>query len=213
MMKSLRLIGAACGCLCTLVSITVNAATIALSDFSSDLDGWTVVGDGIVTHVSTGGNPGGFLQSTDTASGSNTDAFAPVEFLGNWSAYENVGSVSADLAIIADNNNNHTEGVEFFISGSGSSASFRFSTSEGPSTGTWTTYTLPISESDWDVSGDWDTLLSNVEVFRIDLEFIHGTEVTGLDNVRLTTVPIPAAAWFFGSGLLGLIAIARRKAS
>lgn len=31
-------------------------------------------------------------------------------------------------------------------------------------------------------------------------------------NVRLTSVPVPAAVWLFGSGLIGLIGLARRKA-
>jgi hypothetical protein len=36
---------------------------------------------------------------------------------------------------------------------------------------------------------------------------------TQLDNISLSTspVPLPAAVWFFGSGLLGLVGIARRK--
>ena len=32
-----------------------------------------------------------------------------------------------------------------------------------------------------------------------------------IDNVTVSAVPVPAAAWLFGSGLLGLIGIARRK--
>jgi hypothetical protein len=31
------------------------------------------------------------------------------------------------------------------------------------------------------------------------------------DNVRLNTIPLPASVWLFGSGLLGLVGIARRK--
>ena len=33
---------------------------------------------------------------------------------------------------------------------------------------------------------------------------------TNFDNVRLTAVPLPAAAWLFGSALLGLAGVARR---
>ena len=33
----------------------------------------------------------------------------------------------------------------------------------------------------------------------------------GITEIRATVIPIPAAAWLFGSGLLGLIGIARRK--
>lgn len=31
------------------------------------------------------------------------------------------------------------------------------------------------------------------------------------DGMALTTIPVPAAVWLFGSGLLGLVSIARRK--
>ena len=34
----------------------------------------------------------------------------------------------------------------------------------------------------------------------------------GLDGVSISIVPIPPAAWLFGSGLVGLIGLARRKA-
>ena len=32
-----------------------------------------------------------------------------------------------------------------------------------------------------------------------------------LDNIKVSTVPVPAAVWLFGSGLLGLAGVARRK--
>lgn len=48
-----------------------------------------------------------------------------------------------------------------------------------------------------------------------DLSLYSGPElpVIGFDDIRLevTTVPVPAAVWLFGSGLLGLIGIARRS--
>ena len=40
---------------------------------------------------------------------------------------------------------------------------------------------------------------------------LYGSEVYFGDYQALSAVPIPAAAWLFGSGLLGLIGIARRK--
>lgn len=39
----------------------------------------------------------------------------------------------------------------------------------------------------------------------------HSSSVVWFDDVSVSTIPIPAAAWLFGSGLLGLIGIARRK--
>ena len=32
-----------------------------------------------------------------------------------------------------------------------------------------------------------------------------------IDNLQVSAVPVPAAAWLFGSGLLGLTGIARRR--
>ena len=40
----------------------------------------------------------------------------------------------------------------------------------------------------------------------------NGGNIADLSNVRaFSVVPVPAAAWLFGSGLLGLVGIARRK--
>ena len=43
-----------------------------------------------------------------------------------------------------------------------------------------------------------------------------GSAITPLDfvngNVAISAVPVPAAVWLFGSGLLGLIGVARKKA-
>ncbi len=37
-------------------------------------------------------------------------------------------------------------------------------------------------------------------------------DVTWIDSITYSTVPIPSAVWLFGSGLIGLIGLARRKA-
>lgn len=39
----------------------------------------------------------------------------------------------------------------------------------------------------------------------------HSSSTVWFDNVAIGAVPVPAAAWLFGSGLLGLAGIARRK--
>ena len=46
----------------------------------------------------------------------------------------------------------------------------------------------------------------------LDVEIPDGGIDAGMALVNATVVPVPAAVWLFGSGLLGLIGIARRKA-
>jgi uncharacterized membrane protein YdfJ with MMPL/SSD domain len=51
---------------------------------------------------------------------------------------------------------------------------------------------------------------------RVQILSNHGsTFVTGISEAafEVTAVPVPAAAWLFGSGLLGLAGIARKKTS
>lgn len=62
-----------------------------------------------------------------------------------------------------------------------------------------------------DTGGDnkWDQLVFNVDgVKRIELN-MGGSGA--IDNIQYSVVPVPAAAWLFGTGLLGLVGVARRK--
>ena len=47
----------------------------------------------------------------------------------------------------------------------------------------------------------------------VDADFLNnGGQIAGLSNVSaFSVVPVPAAVWLFGSGLLGLVGVARRK--
>jgi len=53
----------------------------------------------------------------------------------------------------------------------------------------------------------------------LGLAGIHSIRLTqnsstiGFDNLTFNAVPVPAAVWLFGSGLIGLIGVARRKKS
>lgn len=55
-----------------------------------------------------------------------------------------------------------------------------------------------------------DGLMADHVVFSISAS--SGFETIGMDNIAfVSAVPVPAAVWLFGSGLLGLIGISRRK--
>lgn len=61
-----------------------------------------------------------------------------------------------------------------------------------------------------DVTYTSGSLMGNLTVGHIDGVFDSTGVVAKLGEV--TVVPVPAAVWLFGSGLIGLIGIARRKA-
>jgi len=65
------------------------------------------------------------------------------------------------------------------------------------------------------------TAIDSTEGLTLSLSLtgIHSIRLTqngstiGFDNLTFNAVPVPAAVWLFGSGLIGLIGIARRKKS
>jgi len=72
--------------------------------------------------------------------------------------------------------------------------------------------TTPATSGSYDPLDDsWSLLWSKTFSITVqDLGNIGGTIDLALGGT-LTTVPVPAAVWLFGSGLLGLVGIARRK--
>ena len=61
--------------------------------------------------------------------------------------------------------------------------------------------------------GEWTGTIVMVGNTGKDWEVFDGTPYSEVFSIRVvTTVPVPAAVWLFGSGLIGLIGFARRKA-
>ena len=70
----------------------------------------------------------------------------------------------------------------------------------------------------WDVTGgntytSVDVVSGNPDGAWPGLQMIDGPFQGFSANFSFTTVPVPAAVWLFGSGLLGLVGVARRKAA
>ena len=70
-------------------------------------------------------------------------------------------------------------------------------------------------------SGTWDFIDSGLDLdgtlanndYRLIISGDANGNSGGLYTVAISAVPIPAAVWLFGSGLVGLAAVARRKKS
>ena len=102
--------------------------------------------------------------------------------------------------------------AEFFseLSGGGTSSSEILGGGPLFPNGTWTNYTFSTVAGS-DVSGGVTLQL------KTDCGANPGCTVDAyIDNVSVmadvSAVPVPAAVWLFGSGLLGLVGVARRKA-
>lgn len=64
---------------------------------------------------------------------------------------------------------------------------------------------IPVS-ANMDGRGGYD---ASTSPYLRDYDIVHADNASQL--VRISSVPIPAAIWLFGSGLIGLVGLARRK--
>lgn len=201
-------------CLFLFLANSVYGATV-LSTFDSNLDGWTGTD---IRFVSTLGNPPGALEFQELFSANATYAYAPAKFLGDWSASDGAGTISFDHFmpnVTAWDQGYWGAGVprEIILSGLGGEAIW---TGDVPAFYSgWTTNTAPLNSADWVItSGTWGGLLTDVTSFRLRVDHFNdlfGAERTQFDNIIVGAVPIPPTLYLFGSGLLGLIGISRRK--
>jgi len=130
---------------------------------------------------------------------------------GTFTMYDPTGSVVGGSAVVTgDTTVSMTSPTAFF--------GFKWTAHDISCTGTlcdapfdWgATSNIPVV-LDWGVSGSvWETQDG-------DSNGIPGTAMTAgpftgfSPYFKVNTVPIPAAAWLFGSGLLGLVGVARRR--
>jgi len=204
-------------------------------DVPGDLAGWSS-NTSITTVVqsSTGGNPDGYLATRGTGAGSfDVGALTDLSAVtGDFSG--SLWTVSVDLAFFSE---------AFTGAGSFDNAWLRFRYQDSTQNGwdysltnafsaDWTTFTVTFDPTWTDAeamlngwlpdnmsidgganpSQSWATTMSNVYTTEVRLSG-EGDLLAGIDNFKLNAVPVPAAAWLFGSGLLGMFGMARRKTS
>lgn len=198
------------------LALALAASVAAAGTFVSDWDdgtfqGWTTLpfDGGSWANPGTGGNPGGYLQYTDSPDGSALvpELLAPSQYLGDYSNYEGVGYFEYDVIHQFGTANDPIDYPRIRLFGDNGEEAF--SLGGFIVTNDWTTLTFDIVESNFEmVSGTWSDLIDNVTELRISGDNAVGSGLEGgVDNFKLF-IPAPgSAAVLAGAGL----ALARRR--
>ena len=188
-----------------LVCATCANASL-VSTFNYDDEGWHPGNDVTLSWQSSGGNPGGFLQGDDWGDGRVWYYVSPVSWTGNWSPY--IGyTLSFDLKIIDRGTPTVYDYATVRIYGSDGDVMDWYADDPGNS---WTHYELVLNASTFGESESYfEGIMSDVTELWIRGEYGGTFDIEGLDNVVVT--PIPGALYLFSSGLLGLVALKKRR--
>ena len=195
-MKFLKLISAA---IALVLSTSVNAATCNVNDVTIGGVSATSCGLGTTNNDFTPVVPPGTWQVNTDSAGGRTD----------WSFYESLeGAVDEfgnPIANVSDGNTTSINLTGTSLIGDGSTTgTFTLNVSDptlitlkaGSDNYLWY-YFSPIAQGE-NVSGEWNLPSDS-------------TAALSTISAYTTVVPVPAAVWLFGSGLIGLIGFARRK--
>jgi len=197
----------------------VNGYIIASSTFDTGFDGWGALpGETTsLSHMMTGGNPGGYINNVDTGPTSG-NIVAPAEFTGDWSSLDGSGLLSWDFNMF-DPGVGTVLDLRAYIFGPGGSATYL--SGIVPPQGSWISVAASIMESVWNVdTGNWNSILSDVTELRLMIENVVTTarfETTGIDNVFLSnepepsSVPEPSSILLFGSAISLIFAYRKKK--
>jgi len=207
-MKKSRLLGAVCACLFALIATSTHAAILPLE---SRLGGLAYYDPNLNITWATDASMSGFMD-WDTA-----DTWSTSLVLGGVSGWRlPSASVDGDNHIadcatgLGDDCSDNEMAYLFHVEGINSSDSSPFNIPFNPNSGIffWTS-TLLFTINGFDPNKIWDFSFTNAG---------QGVALKDADDYAwavhdgdVGAVPIPAAVWLFGSGLLGLIGIAKRK--
>ncbi len=183
-----------------------------VSTFDSGDEGWTTEGTAFqgIHYDSEDGNPPGSVYGIDNANQSGWWYFhSPSSWNGDWSQYKG-GTLSFDLKFRSGTDIPSPDNYIVWIEGT--SGELTWGMDSDPPNTTWTHYQITLSHETFDVTEEYfNGVMSNVVGLKIRGEYRTGADQEGLDNVRVSAVPVPGALWLLGSGIIGLIAIKRKK--
>jgi len=187
------------------LSVSQASAGTISSTFDTSAEGWSALDavghDYTANWQSSGGNPGGYLQGIETDPNGGTGYFiAPSNYLGNLSAYAG-GTLTYDFKVIQGTD--YYSDADVIISNGSNSVSW--TPDINPVGQGWYTFQVQLNQANF--GSNLASILSNVTELQIRGEFIVGTEIEGLDNVKLSmssAVPEPSTWAMMLLGFAGL---------
>jgi hypothetical protein len=196
-MKNLTRILALVGCL-IIASIPLNAAAVLVIDFGTGIgSGGSITVDQNGTDV-TGTNI--FIGALNVEGAALNNGGYTVNALLNFSTAANTISLVGTVGALG------LTTTQTLLSGSFNPNDWSFINSGGADVFSGAGVDTKSAELLAALGAPIDTPF---EFFAFSLQSVNGN-VTSTDIIN-TAVPVPAAVWLFGSGLLGMVGIARRK--
>jgi hypothetical protein len=171
------------------IGTTAGYASIQVqpvSRFNHNTEHWIVVGDPVSQvpqHLKKGGNPTGFVRTTDAGQGGIMYWKAPVKFLGDQGAAYG-GTLRFDLR--ETTGGRPFEASDVILKGGG----FRLTyVADKDPKGHWTRFKIPLSETGWLNRGnpasqaEMRAVLASLGTLLIRAEYTSQVDVDDLDNV------------------------------
>lgn len=178
----------------TSIHYTPILENLVISTFDTNTEGWQTVGDATPpTHMSSGGNPGGYVSAVDQQTGIFWYWKAPPGFLGDLSDAYN-GTLTFDLKQSSTSSQASNQPDVILTGGN---ITLIYDTPNNPGT-QWTPYEINLNETaGWQKSdtgiaptqAEMQFVLSFVTDLRIRGEFRNGADTGGLDNPTISIIP------------------------
>jgi len=167
-----------------LFTYTLEASSIILSNFDENDENWSIDG-GSLTHSLQNGNPNGYIKLKDTE-GTLMSLSAPDIFHGDLSGFIG-GKLSFDAKMIYRNGLVVSTFGTVEISNGYSKVILDIADTL-PATDRWTTYSVSLEATEWDVSDEkMQMILSNITSITISVEAdSKESEVIGFDNFYIS---------------------------